>query len=141
MQWKHGNVMVLYHQTDDASSKAILKSQRRKRGVKGLCGGAVYFAEKESDTYRKAHRHGVVLVADVLLGKVKHIDGHRVPRKYETMTFQQLKQEGFDSVRITRKGGVEYAVYNSDQIRNIRDFNAPVRLQLFLYHFCFVLGF
>jgi hypothetical protein len=107
---------TLYHQTDPEAAKAILSTQCMRRGEKGMVGGGIYFAETPLATQHKALHHGVILAADVKLGKFKLIaqDGDR------GITFQSLVQQGCDSVMFFRPGGTEYVVYSSDQVTNIR---------------------
>ena len=57
-----------YHQTDESSARSILRGQFH-RGSSGLAGGGIYFATSAGDTHGKAHKHGVILVADI---KVSH---------------------------------------------------------------------
>jgi hypothetical protein len=109
------STQTLYHQTDPESARAILQSQTMYRGSNGLAGGAIYFAESERDTNHKAKSHGVVLQADVHLGRSK-----RLSPSGEQTNYSQLKSQGYDSVTIDRPGGTEYAVYNYGQVKNIR---------------------
>jgi hypothetical protein len=111
------NTMMLFHQTDRASANAILKEQRFSRGGAGLAGGGIYFAESASETDAKANSHGVVLSADVSLGRVKHINGGD-----SSITYSSLQREGYDSVCIHgRSSGLEYVVYNYGQVCNIQE--------------------
>jgi hypothetical protein len=107
---------TLYHQTDPAAAAAIVASQRFLRGSSGLAGGGIYFAESPKETMHKAHNHGTILKATVLLGRQLSInpDGDR------SINFQSLLQAGYDSVLIPRPGGTEHVVYNYDQVKDIR---------------------
>ena len=110
------NVKTLYHQTDQQSAILILSSRKMKRGSTGLAGGGVYFATSETDTMHKAHSTGCVLKCQVALGRVKRIKSNG----NKSITFTQLKKEGFDSVEIPRPGGTEYVVYDWDQVKDIK---------------------
>jgi hypothetical protein len=110
-----GPVRELYHQTDAACAALILDSQQFKRGdPNAACGSAIYFAETAAATQAKANRHGVVLVATVRLGRIKNVS------QPEKLTFSELDNSGYDSVRLTCFNGDEYVVYNYDQVTNIR---------------------
>eukprot|EP00900_Chrysochromulina_parva_P019039 jgi/Chrpa1/27136/Chrysochromulina_OHIO_Genome00023875-RA len=52
----------LYHQTDDATAKIILK-EGMKPGNGGVAGGGIYFATTPELTGHKAHKKGVILEA------------------------------------------------------------------------------
>ncbi len=108
---------TLYHQTDDATAKIILK-EGMKPGNGGVAGGGIYFATTPELTGHKAHRHGVILEATVALGRILTLEaaGDR------SMTLQKLKDKGFESVCIARpvSSGQEYVVYNPKQVLSIR---------------------
>ena len=108
-------VVELYHQTSRDVADTIVREQKMIRGSGGLAGGGIYFAESPSETMNKAHNHGAILKATVLLGSQKTIsssgDG--------SITFDSLLREGYDSVLIPRHGGTEHVVYNYDQVRDI----------------------
>ena len=53
-----------YHQTDESCARSILRDGFL-RGPEGMAGAGIYFAAYEEDTHHKAHKHGVILVADV----------------------------------------------------------------------------
>jgi hypothetical protein len=106
---------TLYHQTSHDCAASILSSQQMNRGCPGLAGSGIYFAESPPETKQKATKKGVVLQAVVRLGRVKDVYGGQ-----RDITFRQLQREGYDSVRILgRASGIEYVVYNRDQVRNI----------------------
>ena len=88
-----------------------------RRGTGGLAGGGIYFAVSKADTHRKAHKHGVILKADVDLGRILTISANGD----SSITFRKLKSMGYDSVKIPRPNGVEYVVYNWAQVKNIRN--------------------
>lgn len=105
----------LYHQTDEKSADAIIRSQKFFRGSDGYSGGGIYFADSPQATNRKAHSKGVILSATVALGKIQTQKGS-FPN-----TFTDLIKQGFDSVRATGlRSGVEYVVFNWDQCSNIK---------------------
>merc|ERR1711998_210914 len=82
------------------------------RGSKGLAGGGIYFAETPQATEHKALHKGVILRCEVKLGRVLKL-GHRGDC---SMTYTKLKKMGYDSVMISRAGGMEYVVYNHEQV-------------------------
>lgn len=110
-----GPVMTLYHQTDHGCAAAICASQTFRPGSCGLAGAGMYFAVSVGDTNHKAHKHGVVLCCTVRLGSILQID----PNGDSSLCLANLLTRGYDSVEIPRNG-VEYVVYSSDQISNIR---------------------
>ncbi len=123
----HGspNEMTLYHQTSPAFGQKIVQEQRFvcSDPSKGrlLAGPGIYFAASPSDTTHKVRNpanKGCILAADVTLGNVLAIgyDGDR------TITLENLRARGYDSVSIPRNGnpGTEYVVYDTSQIKNIR---------------------
>jgi hypothetical protein len=89
------------------------------RGSSGLAGGGIYFAESERETQGKAHSHGVMIVANVKLGRSKHVP----PNGDQSITHRSLIHEGYDSVMIPRPGGTEWVVYNYDQVEIIQHYN------------------
>ena len=108
----NSNVKRLYHQTSDAGATSIMRSQTMLKGRNGLAGGGIYFALTPKDTNHKAHKKGPILECFVKLGRVKEI-----PETGDSsISFDSLLREGYDSVKIPRSGGVEYVVYNSDQV-------------------------
>jgi len=113
------NVTTLYHQTSPSAARSIISSQQMTRGSNGLAGGGIYFAASPGDTHAKAHEHGVILAAKVKLGRVKD-----VVNQDSSASFASLSAEGYDSVRINgRSSGVEYVVYNWDQVSDIREYS------------------
>lgn len=116
---KSGEIKTLYHQTDQSSADAILKSNKMLRGSSGLAGGGIYFATTPSHTNHKAMKKGVILECDVALGRTytTSSDGD------SSLSFRKLlfmDDIGFDSVVIPRINGHEYVVYNHKQILNVR---------------------
>ena len=115
------HVLTLYHQTKAEYAKNIVSSQKMMRGKpECIAGSGIYFATNPSDTNHKAHNRGVILVAEVKVGKVKTIgkEGDK------SLTFTSLLNQGFDSVLVPRDGGYEYVVYNSDQVSKIKIYRA-----------------
>ena len=107
--------MTLYHETDQQSALSILSSQKMLRGNSGLAGGGIYFAESPLEARQKANSHGVLLSAQVRVGRCKEV--HR----QTDANFQDLRAEGYDSVKILgRATGIEYVVYSCEQVSNIR---------------------
>eukprot|EP00405_Crypthecodinium_cohnii_P033453 CAMPEP_0206533446 /NCGR_PEP_ID=MMETSP0325_2-20121206/4965_1 /ASSEMBLY_ACC=CAM_ASM_000347 /TAXON_ID=2866 /ORGANISM="Crypthecodinium cohnii, Strain Seligo" /LENGTH=175 /DNA_ID=CAMNT_0054030081 /DNA_START=143 /DNA_END=670 /DNA_ORIENTATION=+ len=111
-----GPTMLLYHQTSAENARKILSSQRLLRGSQGLAGGGIYFAASAAETAHKAQAKGVILQARVRLGKRMEVQESAVKT-----TYRSLLDQGYDSVFITRrKTGLEYVVYNYDQVTDIR---------------------
>lgn len=109
------HVQTLFHQTSPEAAESIIGSQTFRLGKSGMVGGGIYFAASVTDTDRKAETKGVILQADVLLGRTKTIT-----RPDYNMNFERLLIEGYDSVFIMTNSGPEYVVYNPDQVRNVR---------------------
>lgn len=118
-------VKTLYHQTSPEAAKAIIASQEFRLGKTGYAGGGIYFTDDASTTNYKAHFKGVIIKADVLLGNPKTIYGQD-----GSITFEKLLREGYDSVFLIRPTGAEYVVYNSDQVRNVRNLDESDLLEL-----------
>ena len=112
----NGQTRTLYHQTDAGSGAEIMRTGQMKRGSAGLAGGGIYFASCKSATDGKAQRLGTYLEATVKLGRVKRVGASGD----NSLSFQRLQQEGFDSVEVDRPGGAEYVVYNHDQVTGIQ---------------------
>ena len=109
---QNGERMTLFHQTSKHAAEKIRKSGKMQRGSCGRAGGGMYFATSRTDTTKKAHARGSIVVASVRLGKVKTLSRRGDP----SITFESLIEEGFDSVMIPRSNGDEYVVYNHDQV-------------------------
>ena len=106
-----GTTRILYHQTNSTCAKEILKTKKMKCGQTGYAGGGIYFAVSREDTNHKATRAGVILQCRVRLGNIK-----RITSPDPSICFTQLQQEGYDSIEIGGRRGVEHVVYNSDQV-------------------------
>jgi hypothetical protein len=104
----------LYHQTNEAIAKIILRTQTFKPGSKGLAGPGIYFATSEKQTGHKARAHGVILRAFVRMGKILTLDADGDTR----MSLHKLRRQGYDSVCIARtvSSGHEYVVYDPAQV-------------------------
>ena len=111
------NSKILYHQTDYEIANLISKTGFKRVGNKGLAGSGIYFATSKEHTEHKAINKGVIFECEVYLGNIKTIS------KYgdESITFEKLKKEGYDSVCIPRDNGWEYVVYMDDQVKILRD--------------------
>jgi hypothetical protein len=116
--------MELYHQTDESCAKSILRSGLMYRGPSGLAGGGIYFATSEYHTKHKARKTGVVLKCKVHLGDVKTISKNG---DY-SITFDSLNNSGYDSVKIPRDNGTEYAIYSYEQIEWIENTTTDERV-------------
>jgi hypothetical protein len=106
----------LYHQTSISAATSILTSQIMIPSLKGLAGSGIYFAETPEATEKKAHHKGVILEADVNLGKQLKIDVNGD----KGISLATLKLAGYDSVLIPRGPGNEHVVYESSRVTNIR---------------------
>mmetsp|Transcript_8322 Transcript_8322/g.20333 ORF Transcript_8322/g.20333 Transcript_8322/m.20333 type:complete len:250 (+) Transcript_8322:84-833(+) len=104
---------VLYHQTGHTAAMAIKASGKMRRGLSGMAGPGIYFAETPQHTNEKARGgSGYMVTARVYLGNSKHV--------YDPCheTYTSLKAVGYDSVTIQgRRTGTEYVVYNWDQVK------------------------
>jgi len=111
------NAKILYHQTAPNFADVIIKSKQMKRGSTGMAGGGIYFACSPQETEKKAHSKGVILKCLVKLGNTKtiHVNGDN------TINFLGLLTQSYDSVLIPRPGGIEYVVYNYDQVIIVSD--------------------
>eukprot|EP01006_Ploeotia_vitrea_P036535 TRINITY_DN66031_c1_g1_i1.p1 TRINITY_DN66031_c1_g1~~TRINITY_DN66031_c1_g1_i1.p1 ORF type:complete len:354 (-),score=49.17 TRINITY_DN66031_c1_g1_i1:202-1263(-) len=108
------NVHTLFHMTSLKSATDIFATGRMKRGKSGMLGGGIYFAPDQQGARAKGHHKGIMLECQVELGKVKEVTTAETD-----LTFQKLCEEGYDSVKWVRrksKTGVEYCVYNWDQV-------------------------
>lgn len=106
-----------YHCTNEKAALAIVSSQTFKCGSSGMVGGGIYFAETMTDARRKSQNGSdVMLVARVTLGHQLPVgaDGDR------SITYEKLQDLQKDSVLLLRENGLEYVVYKSDQVTNIR---------------------
>lgn len=112
----NARVRTLFHQTSKQNADAIMKQQRMLPGSCGVAGGGMYCAEKAADTDHKATNRGVVLKADVRLGRTKTVSENGAC----FTTFHSLRREGYDSVLIPRHNGREFVVYHPDQVTNVR---------------------
>jgi hypothetical protein len=109
----------LYHETNLQSAELIIRSQRMHVGTARdlMFGKAIYFAGNPKLAGRKSRHHGVVLVADVNLGRTLSLD-----RPNSTLSLARMEKLGYQSV-MGRAGPAhpwEYAVYNPAQVTNIR---------------------
>jgi hypothetical protein len=109
------NATTLYHETDADCARSILQSQTFKCGADGLVGGGIYFAASAADTGHKAHKRGVLLKARVNLGRIKTVEHGREAG----VNARTVRAEGYDSVKINRRGGIEYCVYDSSRVTNV----------------------
>ncbi len=110
---------MLYHETDEAAASSILASQTFRCGRKGIVGPGVYFALNAEDTGHKAEHHGKKLKASVRLGKVLIIE-HGQERGWNAM---KVRAQGYDSVQINRRGGVEFCVYDPERITKVERYS------------------
>ena len=117
------NRVRLYHETSEENANKILQSGRMYRGQTGWAGAGIYFATTAEATHAKSRSKGIVLSADVLLGKEKHVNGTETD--LGKTNFHLLHNEGFDSICIDMaRSGKEYVVYNYDQVETIQRITA-----------------
>lgn len=107
--------LKLFHQTNPEAAKSIVKSQTMFPGKKGYVGGGIYFALSPQETERKAESKGVMLFADVYVGRMLFLIGPR-----NTIDGNMLYQLGFDSVWTNLRSGPEVVVYWQEQVTNIQ---------------------
>jgi hypothetical protein len=118
---------TLYHMTSITNAVGILRAQAMYPGADGLCGSGIYFAPADSKLPDKALRHGVILAAEVDLGKVMIVD--RSDIRGDEDWVQGVTQQGFDSVRCTGlRSGDEYVVYDSSRVHSISFETADIHL-------------
>jgi hypothetical protein len=101
----------LYHCTSEQNAESIESSGFRP-GSRGIAGGGIYFAETPADALRKAHCTGAVLKCRVKLGQTLDV-GYNGD---SSLNLSDLKEKGYDSVRIPRLG-TEYCVYEPSRVR------------------------
>jgi hypothetical protein len=104
-------MVIGYHATNSAAAARIFRCGFRC-GAKGLAGGAIYFATSEADARRKSKNgDDVVFRCELKMGQVCELD-----QGCPSMTPQMLKQMGYDSVKIHRRHGDEYVVYEPSRV-------------------------
>ena len=113
----NSNKKILYHQTSDANAKSIFSvpMQTLLRGQSGLVDAGIYFATSSNDTMHKAQQKDAVLECEVRLGHVKTIDKSQDNTRTQ-MTFRGLFEQGYDSIKISGRSGIEHVVYSWDQV-------------------------
>mmetsp|Transcript_15431 Transcript_15431/g.34010 ORF Transcript_15431/g.34010 Transcript_15431/m.34010 type:complete len:149 (+) Transcript_15431:49-495(+) len=106
-----GEVKMLYHIT--SSGEEIKLAEHMVRGAGGIVGPGMYFADTAVACKAKAKSKGWLIKARVFLGKSKAMSTAEA-QKY---TFTELQTEGYDSLVLSGlSSGVEYIVYNKDQV-------------------------
>merc|ERR1712232_1402849 len=89
----------------------IQRAGQMRPGKKGIVGAGIYWAASPAEAQLKSPKgSSVVLFCPVALGHVKSTD------QREEYSIDRLQSEGYDSVMFTAKGGVEFVVYDSNQI-------------------------
>ena len=153
-RWKT-NVIKGYHQTSQTIASIIEHTPSNEfwflAGSDGMYGAGIYFARTPEETDFKAHQHGIILEADVLLGNPLNIRSHsergvfadKYGRLPVDLLYHALLSNGYDSVvaikdersnaelRRARAGrfmqsGNEYMVYNTEQALFTRVVPRPV---------------
>jgi hypothetical protein len=102
-------VRTLFHATAPLNADCIL-ANGFVCGQSGLAGAGIYFAEREVDANRKAHRIGAMLMCEVELGRQLEISSEGDPQAREKMI-----KGGFSSVKIPRNG-TEHVIYDPKQV-------------------------
>jgi len=113
---------TVYHQTDDESAQAILRSKRFNRGSSGIAGPGIYFAETPEATQNKARKRGHILRCTILLGNMLELGA----QGDSTLSIEKMRARGYDSASVARELK-EYVVYGSDQIIDVRTHTASFR--------------
>jgi hypothetical protein len=109
---------TLYHMTSITNAVAILKGQVMHPGSGGLCGPGIYLGPDGSKLPDKALRYGVILAAEVDLGKVMIVDKSDI--RGDEDWAQDVTQQGFDSMCCTGlRSGDEYVVYDASRVHSI----------------------
>ncbi|KAK8836816.1 hypothetical protein M9Y10_037339 [Tritrichomonas musculus] len=109
----------LIHQTDLACAEQIISTQTMRPGAAGLYGPGIYFANTIEATNLKAHRRGVYLIADVYLGKVKHVTKNEATSG--NFNVQQIQAEGYTSIfGYKMPTGREIIVFDPNRVKNIK---------------------
>ena len=115
---QENRIRILYYQTDEASAESILESQTLQRGILGMAGPAIYFAETPKATDLIAQELGVILECVVHLGRTKQLGSVGEPN----LTAKKMIETEFDSATFRVKKTVAYAVYFTDQIKGIQKY-------------------
>jgi hypothetical protein len=110
---RDGKVTLGYHQTSEAAARSILAQQQFRAGSEGCVGAGMYFAKCAGDTHPKTANHrGVILVADVRLGRRYKVPGGTDPNfdRHQSCEASLNFLMGVDcnSCKVTRASGPEY---------------------------------
>mmetsp|Transcript_31676 Transcript_31676/g.67310 ORF Transcript_31676/g.67310 Transcript_31676/m.67310 type:complete len:308 (+) Transcript_31676:51-974(+) len=119
--------LTLYHQTSPYICQLILQTGF-KIGSGGWCGKAIYFAISPEATRTKAiaadSHAGCMIEARVDVGRIKRFPCCRycgaAQDQHVPWTLQQLKWQGYDSIKIDPGDGDEYVIYSKDQVKSMR---------------------
>jgi hypothetical protein len=115
--------MRLYHMTSIESAVSILRAQEMHPGSHGLCGPGIYFAADPNVLDQKAHQKGVILSAQVDLGRVMLAQKSHVHAGEDWAAI--LDHRGFDSVKCTEiRSGDEYVIYDAQRVKSIALYSA-----------------
>jgi hypothetical protein len=107
---KPGRVKTLCRQTSEEFIKLIEGSNHMICGKKGMLGAGIYFSNTIEDTNRKASQKGIVLQADVIVGRQLIVQG-----VHPYMNHDFLKKENCDSLkRRYYFTGPEYVVFDPE---------------------------
>ena len=115
----------LHHITSEDAAKSIVSSQSFKYSPESsMLGPGIYFAKTAADCEKKAHQHGVVLVATVEVGRSlvsrKASYGQQLRKPLPEMR-EFLRTNGCDSVYCTELStGDEYNVPYDAKVTNIK---------------------
>jgi hypothetical protein len=110
---------TLYHMTSIQNAVSILRSQEMHPGNHGLCGAAIYFTADPSHVHSKAHSRGVILQAQVDLGRVMMATKSHVGPNEDWAGI--LDRRGYDSVQCQDiPSGDEFVVYDPRRVRSIK---------------------
>jgi len=138
------NIIKGYHQTSSEIAAIIEHTPGDEfwflAGSEGMFGAGIYFAKTPRETQAKAHKKGIILEADVLLGNPLNITSHqerdafvvKYSRLQVDLLYHALLLNGYDSVIAIKdersdaelhnlgigrfmQTGNEYMVYNTEQ--------------------------
>jgi hypothetical protein len=111
---------ILYHQTDEASARAIMQQGfDMNKAAPGIAGRGLYFATHPRSTCHKSNKHGCTLRVTVNVGTsyltARHPDSSDVERYGQG--YLSLKIPRNDWTGHSTENGAEYVVIDARQVR------------------------
>lgn len=117
------NWRTLFFEVSVDKANSIIREQKilpSQNMNNQLFGPGTYFSSTINGAHNISNCHGCYLSADVMMNKTKGID-KKVAEKANKDYWQQLRNEGFDSVLIFSKDASDtFIIFNQDHIKNIR---------------------